>query len=91
MLKLVCQTQLETKNQLELERRLNQLRLQCIAVEDELKRQKVRTSSIVPEMVDKQKTIEVRRTVSRKMALYCDRMGRKIFGDSYKYASQLVP
>lgn len=85
MLQLVCQTHVETTKQIELEKRLHQLRLQCKAVEDELKHQKKRTSSMLPEIVAKQKAVETRKTVSRKMSLYCDRMGRKFFGDDYKY------
>lgn len=85
MLQLVCQTHVETNKQVKLEKRLNQLRLQCKAVEDELKRQKKRTSAMLPEILRKHTTIEARKSVSRKISLQCDRMGRKIFGHRYKY------
>lgn len=84
MLQLVCRTQAETKKQLELEKRLNQLRIQWKIVEDELVRQKKRTASMLPEIVDKQKKIDTRKILARKLNLYCDRMGRKLFGNGYK-------
>lgn len=88
MLQLVCQTQVETKKQLDLESRLGELRLQCKAIENELSCQKMRTMSMLPEIVDKQKTIIARNILSRKMTLYCERIGRKVFGAAYKYDVQ---
>lgn len=87
MLQLVGQTQVEATKQLELEQRLIQLRLQCEAIEEELKCQKRRTLSILPEIVDKQKTIETHKMASRKLTLNCLRLGRKYLGDGYTYDS----
>lgn len=85
MLQLVTDTQSATKKQLALAKHLQQLRQQCESVENELNAQRTRTSSMLPKLIAKQKRIETRKVTSRKMNLYCSRMGRKLFGDNYTY------